>query len=198
MLRSRPRRSVTNRAGAGVVAAASVALLLGGCVGVPGATPTPTAAPSPSPEPIFASDEEALAAAVEAYEAYRAVSAQISVDGGQNAARIEPYVSAEFATTMLSEFASLQKAGLRMEGTTTIDTTSLASWDSTANQAEVSIYLCRDVSGSRAINASGVDVTPPDRVDRQPLQAFLVSGAAGPGALVVDGVELWAGNNFCD
>ncbi|HEX6365881.1 MAG TPA: hypothetical protein VF000_07010, partial [Agromyces sp.] len=109
MLRSRPRRSVTNRAGAGVVAAASVALLLGGCVGVPGATPTPTAAPSPSPspEPIFASDEEALAAAVEAYERYLRVSQMIGEEGGANPRRILSVVTPEYAEVAIAGFEGM-------------------------------------------------------------------------------------------
>ena len=60
-----------------------LALVVAGCA----ATPSPTAAPTPSADaadPIFASDEEALAAAVEAYERYRAVSQQIAATAARS------------------------------------------------------------------------------------------------------------------
>ena len=70
-------RTARGRVAASAAAGVLVALLLGGCTG----TPAPTASPTPSAsaaEPVFASDEEALAAAVEAYEKYRAASALIA------------------------------------------------------------------------------------------------------------------------
>ena len=57
---SRPKRRPLRRPGAALVAAGALALMLTGCVGAPGATPTPTPTEA---APIFASDEEALAAA---------------------------------------------------------------------------------------------------------------------------------------
>lgn len=199
MLRSRPRRSVTNRAGAGAVAAASVALLLGGCVGVPGATPTPTAArsASPSPEPIFASDEEALAAAVEAYEAYSKASAAVTSDEGLDPERIDPTVTPSYGRQLRDEFRVIRDAGLTMTGETVIENAKLAESRYDERSAYVSIYFCRDVSSVRVFNADGADVTPADRDDRTPTQAFLVSVAENPTVLVVDGVELWRGDDFC-
>lgn len=183
------------RLGGAVAIAALVVGLLSGCLGSPAPTASPT--PSAAADPVFASDEEALAAAVAAYEAYRAASAEISMDGGTDANRIRRYVSERFASTVLDEFAALKAEGLRMLGTTAIDTTSLASWSSIDGTTEVSIYLCRDVSGARAVNASGEDVTPDGRDDRVPLQAHLVSDDEDPHVLVVDGVEQWPGDDFC-
>lgn len=194
----RPARG-RGRAGAGAGAAAlAVALLLGGCTG----SPEPSASPSPNStqsatEPVFESDEEALAAAVEAYEKYRAASAEISMDGGKDADRIRPFVTSDYAETVIDEFHALEEAGLRMTGTTSVDTTSLASWSQTDKSADVSIYFCRDVSGARATNAHGEDVTPRDRDERVPLQAFLVSSDQAPEILVISGVDQWTGDDFC-
>lgn len=193
---SHPRLAARGRVGAVAGVAGAIALLLTGCVGASEPTPTPTPT-DVTIAPIFATDEEALAAAVAAYEKYRETSAAISTDGGAGRDRVEPYVSEAFLPTVLDEFEALEASGLRMIGTTSIDTASLVSSSSGSGTAEVSIYLCRDVSQARAVNAAGDDVTPTNRDDRVPLQAFLVSGNDDPKVLVVDGVEQWNGDDFC-
>lgn len=193
----RPRRAARRRVGAVGSAAVAVGLLLTGCVGAPAPTPTPTPAEESAAAPIFASDEEALAAAEAAYEAYREASAAISSDGGAGAERIVKYVSSSFLPQVLDEYAALEASGLRMVGTTSIDSVSLVSWSAQPSRVEASIYLCRDVSEARAINSAGQDVTPADRDDRVALQAFLVSAEGDPKVLVVDGVDQWSGADFC-
>lgn len=189
------RAAAGARAGAGVAIALAATLLLGGCTDSP--APSPSPAPSQSAAPIFASDEEALAAAVQAYEKYRAASAEISMDGGKDADRITPFVTSAFGETEIEEYRALEEAGLRMIGTTSVDTISFASRSEANGGAAVSFYFCRDVSDARAVNADGEDVTPPDRDERVPLQAFLVSSDEAPALLVVDGVDQWAGDDFC-
>jgi hypothetical protein len=181
--------------GAPALAATGLALVLVGCAGA--AAPTPTPSSGETPAPIFVSDEQALEAATVAYEAYRAKSAEIASDGGVNGERIQPFVSETFLATVLDEYSALQSEGLRLVGTTSIDTISLASSSAHDRIATVSIYLCRDVSQARAVNSAGKDVTPVNRDDRVPLQAFLVSGMDDPADLVVDGVEQWTGSDFC-
>ena len=189
MRRSRPR------VGAALAAAGALALLLSGCTGdAPAPSPSPSA---DAAEPIFASDEEALAAAVKAYELYREASAEISARGGEDAESIRPFVTPNHAETMLNEFAALQEAGLRLVGTTSMGTSSLAEVSQTEGVAEVSIYLCRDVGEARVFDAESVDVTPVDRDDRTPLQAFLMSAEKGSPVLVVDEVIVWSGADFC-
>ena len=80
----------------------------------PAASPTPTL--SASAEPIFASDEEALAAAVAAYERYRSVSSEIASDGGAQPERISAVVSEQLADRYMEEFDALREGGLRTEG----------------------------------------------------------------------------------
>jgi hypothetical protein len=170
--------------------------VLTGCSGAPAAPPSATPSET-SVEPIFASDEEALAAAVEAYDRYRAISAEISRDGGEAPERIDVSVTPEYARALHEEFAALNEVGLRMEGTTTIDSISLAEWYGESSVAHVSLYLCRDVSGSRVVGPDSKDVTPVDRRERTPLVAALVSGSGDPRELLVDGVEVWSGDDFC-
>ena len=83
---SRPKRRAPRRLGAALAAAGALALVLTGCVGSPAPTPSPTPTEA---APIFASDEEALAAAVKAYELYtRSVASQVTDDGGVEPERV--------------------------------------------------------------------------------------------------------------
>jgi hypothetical protein len=184
-----PRRIAAAGAAAGVLA-----LVLSGCVGTPAPTSTPSAS---SPAPIFASDEEALAAAVEAYELYSSASAEVTADGGAEAERVDPTVTQAYAVKLHDEFDALEDVGLTMVGTTKIEDAKLAESGYDEQGASVSIYFCRDVSGVRVIGEDGADVTPSDREDRTPTQAFFVSSSDDPAILLVDGVEQWSGEDFC-
>lgn len=196
MPRSRPAWSARRTGVISMAAAGVIALTMSGCTGAPEPTPTPSAA-TDAAEPIFASDEEALAAAEEAYERYRATSAEISADGGSDPERIDPVVTTEYAETLHEEFAAFRKLGLTMVGSTGIDTVTLAEANVDSKHAEVSIYLCRDVTNVKVIGPDGADVTPADREDRVPTHAFLVSSDSDPHTLLVDGVSRWSGDNFC-
>lgn len=168
---------------------------LSACSPEPGPKPSPT--PSASAEPIFASDEEALAAAVKAYEAYSFASAEVAEEGGTHPERIDEFVSEEFAATVHDEMEALSAGGGHLKGRLSFDTVSLVERNEGDGVATVSIYLCRDVSEVRAISSEGNDVTPGDRQERVASQAFFVSGPGQPTVLVVDGVDKWSGTDFC-
>jgi len=188
---SRPRVSALAAAGlAGVLV-----LALSACTPEPEPEPTPTATASAAP--IFASDEEALAAAVKAYEAYSKASAEVAARGGEGADSIDPFVSARFRDSVHDEMAALAESGGRLKGQLSIDTTSLVSLEEDGDAVSVSIYLCRDVSDVRAISSDGTDVTPAERQVRIPTQAFFVSVPNEPAHLVIDGIDKWSGDDFC-
>lgn len=189
------RRRVAGRRGAAAVSATGLALLLAGCVGAPAATPTQSAEATPTP--IFASDDEALAAAIAAYEKYSAASATVTANGGKDPGGVDRTVTSDYAKTLHEEFAALSDAGLRMTGETKISNTELAENAVDASGAKVAIYLCRDVRDVRVIAADGTDVTPADRDESAPTQVFLVSTVEDPGVLLVDGVDRWTGDDFC-
>lgn len=189
----RPTRG--RAAGAGGAAAFALALLLGGCAGAP--APSPSGTPSASEAaPIFASDEEALAAAEAAYERYLSVSSAVSTEGGKDPSRIREVVTEEYATELVREFESMHANSLRIEGTNTLDTTSLVERSESAATAFVSIYGCVGVGSTRVIDGSGQDVTPVDRDDRVPVVISLETRAAD-GVTLVAGTEPWSGDDFC-
>jgi hypothetical protein len=159
----------------GAVTVAGV-LLLAGCGG---GDPIPTLPPTPTATPLFASEEEALAAAEEAYAAYREMSDQISAQGGVDPERIAPFVTERRLTDELRGFGTLREAGLRIEGVASFEVLAVQRYEEIGPDAEVVFYACSDLSRSRVIDEGGADVTPPDRDDRLLIEVVLrtVDGA---------------------
>ncbi|MCD1570484.1 hypothetical protein [Agromyces mediolanus] len=175
-----------------VAAAAAVAFglvaALAGCDAGP-VDPTSSSPPSPAP-PIFASDEEALAAAEAAYAAYAAADAAILADGGKGSDRIKEHVSATYEPTVLKAYAQIAEGGLVVRGEGSIEGARLIE----ANREVVQIYACLDVGGTVVLNAEGADVTPPERPLRTPM---LLRFVPDEDRLLLDGSEKWDGDDFC-
>ncbi|PWC05211.1 hypothetical protein [Agromyces badenianii] len=178
---------------AALAAAGALALLLSGCTsGDP--APSPTSSPDAA-EPIFASDEEALAAAVEAYEAYISVAAEIGEDGGSHPERVLSVVSDEYSTDAIAEYENLASHGYRVVGRSTIDTTSLVDRTTNGPTTEVTIYGCVGVGTTRVLDSTGRDITPADRDEKVPL--VLVFEGPDKHRLTLAKSDLWTGSDFC-
>lgn len=177
-------------------AAALVAVvLLAGCV--PG-DPVITPEPEPDATPVFASDEEALAAATEAYAKYLEVSDQITADGGVNPERLEPYVTPDQFVEELNAFRDLIDSSLRTEGQSQFDVVELQQYsDVGGGAASVTVYLCVDVTNVRVLSDSGTDITPSNRVDKFPLEVEVLVEAGGASAGRVARSAPWSGTNYC-
>ena len=175
--------------------------LLSGCMATPAPTDSSTpsaAAESTATPPVFASDEEALAAAEAAYTAYEALSDSITAQGGNDGDRIAVVASAAYLPKLLTGFEGFSETGLVSRGATTYDTASLIR-NSMEPHGGVSIelYLCSDISSVQLFDASGADATPDKRTNRIPLQVGFISSAAAPSALLIDKEDVWSGRNFC-
>jgi hypothetical protein len=170
-------------------------LLLTGCV-PPAGDPTPT--PAASSTPVFASEEEALAAAEEAYAAYLAVSDAITADGGANPERIEPFVSAAQYEAELEGFRLYGERGWHTAGASRFEKPELQVFaDYGDGSADVSMYVCSDLSALRILDETGVDVTPPDVVDRQLVEVVFSAVADRAPLLRLESTELWNSGSGC-
>lgn len=156
-------------------------VVLAGCVGPPVVTPVPT----PTATPVFASDEEALAAAEEAYAAYVAVEDAIAQEGGLNPQRLKDLVTEDWLTHETDSFAMLAASGRRQLGETTLAHVELQQFDSYMLVA----YFCVDFTGTSFVDADGqpVDTNGPDKATIE--AAFEVQPE---GQLLLSRSELWS------
>jgi hypothetical protein len=181
-------RRYVRRAEAALAIAAALALTA--CVATPGDT-KPT--PSPSATPLFSSDEEALAAAEEAYAAYLRVSDQILMDGGNEPERLLEVATNDVLANEESGYDKAKAVGLRSTGGSSFDQMRIQSVD----DRSLTVYLCKDVSRVDILDVNGQSVVPSSRPDRYPLSIEFQS-VDDRTKLVVSNVSDWEGENFCE
>lgn len=142
--------------------------------------PPPPPTPSSTDAPPFASDEEALAAAEAVYREYLQVISNIPDFTHLRRLGTSEIVAREEAT-----YRKLASEGFSGRGESQVVSFSLQQY----SNAELSAYACVDVSAVRILDATGVDVTPPDRPDRSTL---LVSFVFDNGKPFLSRSELWS------
>lgn len=174
----------------------SVAVLVGmlALSGCGGGDPLPTLPPSPSSTPVFASEEEALAAAEEAYSAYRATSDLITSEGGLRPERIAPFVTEEQLKDELDGFRYFETNGIRSVGSAPVIEILLQQFLDEGDSYEIVFYSCIDVSSVSIIDNTGADVTP---ADRPPLVALEVSMRGTNGDFLLSDSDQWSDSQFC-
>jgi hypothetical protein len=177
-----------------LVGAVTVAgmLLLAGCGG---GDPIPTLPPTPTATPIFASEEEALAAAEDAYADYLEMSNLISSEGGVDPERIAPFVTEEQLEEEIEAASYLSENGLRVSGEIRATQLVLQQYHEADGVAEVAAYACLDVSNARAVDEAGVDRTPADRPDTIALEITII--ARGLESPILASSDQWQDSSFC-
>lgn len=173
------------------LSAAGAALLLASLAGCIGSGVVKTPVPTPSAAPVFASDEEALAAAEAAYAAYVDATDIVSAEGGVNPERIKNLVTSEELERSIEEFKNLRESGNRTIGTTAFDALTLQRFD----DVEVVVYACVDVSSVRLVNAEGIDITPRNRPEHVPLEIAFWIGLQGE--LLLNSSDVWQEASIC-
>ena len=179
-----------------VLAVTLAVLVVSGC-----GTPDPVVVPEPesTSTPLFASDEEALAAAEEAYAAYLAVVDQIFADGGINPERLLGVATESVYEDVKEGFENYAADGNRSTGQTSFDRLTLQSADLSgfAVTEAVIVYVCEDYSGTDVLNSAGESITVAGRQTRWPtVVTFDVSDLEGA-ILIVSNVDDWTGADFC-
>lgn len=137
-------------------------LLAAALTGCTQPTRLPPPEPSASGEPLFASDEEALAAATAAYEEYLAV-----VDGALS----DPTQSVDFGSLTdgdaLAELEGSRKEfveqGYRLEGSRVVGGAELQQLFELEGVTTVVAYFCEDVSEVTLLDRNGGSLTTEDR-----------------------------------
>jgi hypothetical protein len=149
------------------LALATVVGLTAGC--------QPEPAPSPT-APVFASEDEAFAAAEETYRAYvdalnaRRIDASADPDP-------QTFLTGEALETDIDTQVQLHQSGLTIAGVTEVTAVDPVGADPTSGTVQMDI--CLDSSMTRVLNDSGDDVTPIDRESVSLLTVAFLSTDAG-------------------
>jgi len=144
-----------------VSGAALLLVLLSGCVSPGAATPPDPTATFVAP---YATDEEALAAAEEAYAEYVRVSAAMHVKGLGDPESLSSIASGKHLAELLDEFDRLEAAEQYILGEQTFDQVVLQRYSRDGSTKEiVAVYLCDDLS-KLAIYSSGGKVGPTEPI----------------------------------
>lgn len=166
------------------------ALVLAGCA-APDPEPTPTA--TPGAEPLFASEDEALAAAEEVYDEYLALMNGVLAAGGIGAEVLRSVASEKVVAEQDQGFAEYRAGNLRALGSISADSYRLQTRDF-ANSSLV-FYVCRDVSQVDVVDASGLSVVSHDRIDRGGFEVEIATQDGGE--LLIERDDAWSGEPFC-
>lgn len=159
-----------------LVAAAALASLTG-CSPEPAVPPAPSAATA---EPLFATDEEALAAAEAAFEEYLAVTNLVLQEGGVNPDRIRPLVSDKVWESDLEDAERWQNEGLRTVGATELESSTLQQTIRNSDGGvEVVSYNCLSNADVDVLNGAGESVVSDDRSAAYLIEAVVSFTAAG-------------------
>lgn len=177
------------------VAVACSALLLSGCLQPAPAVTPPGASGS---KPLFASDEDALAAATKAYAAYLQMSDLIAQEGGVNPERLAPLVTSKWLKDQIAALGKLTKSGNHQVGSTSFKVDRLQQVsEPSAGEVTVVMYVCADLSATRILDKSNTEVTS-DGVRRVvPFVETFVASPRNKGSLIVSEDTVWTGRDFC-
>jgi len=173
-----------------LLAAGAVVFLIA-MTGCDGPSPHVTVAPTPSATAVFASDEEALAAAEASYAAYLAIADEVFADGGADAERLREVATGDLLETELKGFKDVTEKGWRSTGGSTFDSMVLQRYDPHARPQEITVYLCDDISAVDVVGPDGTSVVSPTRPSRTLFQATFEYDATNDRLLISDH-EVWS------
>lgn len=186
-----PRRSLTRVSS--LLLVAGVAATLAACSDT---TRIPDPTPSASAAPLFSTDEEALAAAVEVYERYLR-EADDAFETGGSVDDLTDVAEGEALDDLALDFKELEERGLTTTGNRALTATQLQSRFQSENpDGEVVIfYACEDVSETDILDQSGTSLVAPDR---NPLTPFEIEVQFQEDSRqVVTSRNYWAEGEIC-
>jgi hypothetical protein len=169
----------------------AVAILLSGCSTTPPASPT--ASPSNSPDkPVFASDEEALAAAEAALEEYVSATDAVFQEAGDGVDVVKPLVTEDWFTELQASATEFRRQSWRQAGATSYEIQGLQDTSERAGVRYLVLYACVDYSKFHVLNAEGAALDRVGEADRTILEVSLQSDKRAPQpTFLVGEVEAW-------
>ncbi|PRY67712.1 hypothetical protein B0I08_106321 [Glaciihabitans tibetensis] len=163
----------------------------------PGADSSDTATTS-SPAPLFASDEEALAAASAAYAAFLDATDSVIADGGAAPERIDEFATPDVARFEKEGVQRFVENGYQLAGRSRLTAAQFQSHSVDARGSHVAtIYACVDISEVDVFNAKGESVVAPDRSDQTAFEVTFTQSPEDRTRLIVMANDVWEGGGIC-
>ena len=190
---SRATKRMLRRSAAGTLTCLLGAMALAAC------TPADPPASTPTPTAIFASEDEALAAATDVFAGYLAAYDSAMAKGGKDLSGVRDYVGEDYFAT-LSEPGTIVQNNWHTNGVSTFEVVEVAKFSSTDTLTAIDLNICRDVSAIKVIDSNERNVTPADRVSIVPLTVSFTSPSAEASSvkpLIVSKVESWTASGAC-
>lgn len=186
-----PRRSLTAVTGLLVLTLATT------LVGCSDTTRLPDPTPEATADPLFATDEEALAAAVEVYERYLA-TVDAAVAPGAEKPDLTTIAEGEALSDLELDFAEFEERDVSSTGTRTLTATRFQSQFESNEPAGliVALYSCEDVSDVNLVDSSGTSLVDPDRNPLTPFEVQVLF--ADDGRQVLSSRDFWEEGGICD
>jgi len=191
-----PPRTRTHAAKFGTI------LLVLGCLSLTSCAPdepVSDAKPTPTASPLFASEEDALAAARATYEGFLRTSETIVDEDGASSERIDRFATAEVAESEKRGFANLAAANERIVGEIVLEKLLLQSYRPQApgGLGVVSVYACVNVGDTDVVDENGNSVVAADRPDKTAFEVSFDSYAPSPTKLRLSSKGVWEGGGVC-
>ena len=173
--------------------------LLSGCVASTAAPPVVTQPTTPAlAPPVFASNDEALAAAKAAYTKYLSLGDSVGPTGS---ASWKEYLSLTTGTEHEGAVEArklMDERGWSFTGVTLFDTMTVQSSQELPDSTwEIRTYLCLDLSATGTVNDAGESVVKSDRPQREPMVVVFVTPDKNTQQLLISESPIWSGSNFC-
>jgi hypothetical protein len=147
---------------------------------------------------VFASDEEALAAARAHYEQFVATVDTVLLENGVSPERIDEFASPELAEKEKQGISEFAAKGYRMSGRALITNAVLQSRSESSDIANVvTLYVCMDVSDIDIVDSNGNSVVESTRPDQNAFEVTFDARSSGSMQLLVTSESVWNGGGVC-
>jgi hypothetical protein len=171
-----------------------LALVAGALTACTESTRIPPAEPTADVAPLFATDEEALAAATAAYEEYLAVLDGMLQDPREVTVEFDEVAEGAALDAAVISVAEFVDQGFSISGPRRIGRVDLQQASISTDMAEVTAYFCEDISGVQLRDKEGQSVSTEDRPDFTLFEATIRIDAIG--AVVIER-EFWSNEVSC-
>jgi hypothetical protein len=136
-------------------------LTLAGC----GSPPLPRALGGPAETLPFASDEEALAAAIEVYLSFQEAYAELASRPGDDPTRLADWATGVYLEVSLNDLEFMAVNGWRSTGEGSSSAYVLRSYSPSTSRGVVVIDLCDNITGVDIVDQQGHSIVQGDRND---------------------------------